>query len=57
MPPVITERDLAAACQETLRPQGAEPDSDWDVAFVLAGGELHRPRRARSLRFPCTLLG
>jgi len=29
----------------------AHPDSDWDVAFVLAGGELRRPRPARSV-FP-----
>ncbi|MCY4590759.1 MAG: nucleotidyltransferase domain-containing protein [Alphaproteobacteria bacterium] len=61
-----TEPNHAAACQETLRlwPQAraavlfgsrargtAHPDSDWDVAFVLAGGELRRPRPARSV-FP-----
>ena len=66
MSPVITERELAAACRETLRqwPQAlaavlfgsrargtAHPDSDWDVAFVLEGGELRHPRSARSV-FP-----
>ena len=66
MPVVITERELTAACRETLRrwPQAraavlfgsrargtANPDSDWDVAIVLEGGELRHPRPARSV-FP-----
>ena len=66
MPAFITERELTAACRETLRqwPQAraavlfgsrargtAHPDSDWDVAIVLEGGELRRPRPARSV-FP-----
>ncbi len=66
MPPVTTEQDLVAACQETLRlwPQAraavlfgsrargtAHPDSDWDVAIVLEGDELRHPRPARSV-FP-----
>ena len=66
MPAVITERELAAACRETLRqwPQAraavlfgsrargtARPDSDWDVAIVLEGGALLHPRPARSV-FP-----
>ena len=66
MSPVITERELAAACRETLRQwpgalaavlfgsraRGtANPDSDWDVAIVLEGGELRHPRPARSV-FP-----
>ena len=66
MSPVITERELAAACRETLRlwpgalaavlfgsrARGtAHPGSDWDVAFVLEGGELRHPRPARSV-FP-----
>ena len=66
MSTVITERELAAACRETLRqwPQARaavlfgsrargtqRPDSDWDVAFVLAGDDLRHPRPARSV-FP-----
>ncbi len=66
MSPVITERELAAACRETLRlwpgalaavlfgsrARGtAHPGSDWDVAFVLKGSELRHPRPARSV-FP-----
>ena len=66
MPAVTTERELAAACRETLRqwPQAraavlfgsrargtAQPDSDWDVAIVLEGGELRHPRPAQSV-FP-----
>ena len=66
MSAAITERELAAACRETLarwpqaraavlfgsRARGTQrPDSDWDVAFVLEGGELRHPRPARSV-FP-----
>ena len=66
MPAVVSEEELAAACRETLRqwPQARaavlfgsrargtqRPDSDWDVAIVLEGGELRHPRPARSV-FP-----
>ena len=66
MSAAITERELVAACRETLarwpqaraavlfgsRARGTQSqDSDWDVAFVLEGGELRHPRPARSV-FP-----
>ena len=63
---VITERDLAAACRETLRlwPQARaavlfgsrargtqRPDSDWDIAIVLEGDTPRHPDLATSV-FP-----
>ena len=66
MSAAITERELVAACRETLarwpqaraavlfgsRARGTQrPDSDWDIAFVLEGSDLRHPRPARSV-FP-----
>ena len=66
MSAVITEQELVAACRETLRqwPQARAAvlfgsrargtqhrDSDWDVAFVLEGGEPRHPGLATSV-FP-----
>ena len=66
MPAVITEQELVAACREALRqwPQARAavlfgsrargtpcPDSDWDVAFVLEGGEPRHPGLAKAV-FP-----
>ena len=66
MSAAITERDLAAACRETLRqwPQARaavlfgsrahgtqRPDSDRDIAIVLKGDEPLRPDLATSV-FP-----
>ena len=66
MSAVITERDLAAACRETLRlwPQARaavlfgsrargtqRPDSDWDIAIVLEGDTPRHPDLATSV-FP-----
>ena len=66
MTAVITERELVAACRETLRrwPQARAvvlfgsrargtqgPDSDWDVAIVLEGDEPRHPDLAASV-FP-----
>ena len=66
MPAIVSEEELIAACRQTLRQwpgaraavlfgsraRGtAHPDSDWDVAIVLEGGELRHPRPARSV-FP-----
>ena len=64
MSAVITEQELVAACREILRqwPQARaavlfgsrargtqRPDSDWDVAIVLGGGEPRHPGLATSV--------
>ena len=66
MSAVMTERDLAAACRETLRlwPQARaavlfgsrargtqRPDSDWDITIVLEGDTPRHPDLATSV-FP-----